>query len=1042
MTKRPTDGLAPYVAWIYVGLNLPLIVAIFLWPTLHVYLWGVLGLGSAAAIVTGIVRNRPEHRSAWVVIALGVATFSMGDITYDVLTEFLHEVNPFPSLADVFYLVTYLFFSAGLLLMVRSRRLRDGEGGAAIDALIVTAALGALSWIFLIQPYVHDADMTWFVKATSIAYPLGDILMLCVLVRLVFGGGTRGTSVRLLVLGAMGVLGADCVYGWIQLHGLWRVGGPTDAGWVLFYVSWGAAALHPAMRDLTTQRPWQARHLSRVTLGVLSASALVAPVALVYRDVAGVPSDGGILAIVSALVFVLVIVRLVGLAQIQSTDARRQQSLRNFSEYLVSATERADVWNAGVAAMSDIGAGCVIGCVVTLAQDPNIKVVAATWPQCVGKDVVVTTPDVRSDERLVVLNNGETVGATPSSTMWTQLISTEQQASQEWIFLAHDGPLSVDLRAIFDGIVAQLLSALERVELTRVVLDARNERRFRAMAQFSSDVTMMLGTDLRISYQSDAVIKILGRSPDEFLGKTLDEVIHPDDVATAQKNVADVLNGGLGSTSSFEVRVAHHGGQWRNIDVVITNLFDEPDVGCIVLNGRDVTERHVLEEELNHQALHDTLTDLANRALFFDRLTQAMVRSRRSHSSVAVLFLDLDEFKAVNDSFGHPAGDQLLIEVAGRLQAATRPGDTVARFGGDEFAVLVEAGLMPIAAQEVATRIIEALTPTFRVRTNDVAMRPSIGIAIAERADVTPDELLRDADLAMYVAKRNGKGRYEMFQPKMHEDALLRLETEVGIRDGLATNQFEVFYQPIVITHSRRLIAAEALVRWRHPSRGLLAPSEFISVAEDTGLIVPLGEYVLHTALAQTRAWRLSGTVDDDFYVSVNLSALQLQDAGLVDVVASSLEASGLSPDGLVLEVTEGALVDNLEVMVERLLALRSLGVRLAIDDFGTGYSSLSYLADLPINFVKIDKSFIDRMTPDVEGSAVVRGVVDLSHAMGFTCIAEGVEDEVQRAVLDELDCDFIQGYLFGRPRSTSDVTGDFERLRLAMPSLAVTTTR
>jgi diguanylate cyclase (GGDEF)-like protein/PAS domain S-box-containing protein len=553
---------------------------------------------------------------------------------------------------------------------------------------------------------------------------------------------------------------------------------------------------------------------------------------------------------------------------------------------------------------------------------------------------------------------------------------------------------------------------------------------------------MMFGTDLRISYQSDAVTKILGRSPEEFLGKTFDEVIHPDDVATAQKNVAKVVSGGLGSTSSFEVRVANLGGQWRNIDVVITNLFDEPDVGCIVLNGRDVTERHVLEEELNHQALHDTLTDLANRALFFDRLSQAMERSRRSHNSVAVLFLDLDEFKAVNDSFGHPAGDQLLIEVAGRLQAATRPGDTVARFGGDEFAVLVEAGLMPIAAQEVAKRIIEALTPTFRVRTNDVAMRPSIGIAIADRADVTPDELLRDADLAMYVAKRNGKGRYEMFQLKMHEDALLRLETEVGIRDGLAANQFEVFYQPIVNTRSRRLIAAEALVRWRHPSRGLLAPSEFISVAVDTGLIVPLGEHVLRTALRQTRAWKLSGTVDDDFYVSVNLSALQLQDGGLVDVVASSLEESGLSPDGLVLEVTEGALVENLEVMVERLLALRSLGVRLAIDDFGTGYSSLSYLADLPINFVKIDKSFIDRMTPDVEGSAVVRGVVDLSHAMGFACIAEGVEEEVQRAVLDELDCDFIQGYLFGRPRSTSEVTSDFERLRHAIPSLAVTTSR
>jgi diguanylate cyclase (GGDEF)-like protein/PAS domain S-box-containing protein len=556
------------------------------------------------------------------------------------------------------------------------------------------------------------------------------------------------------------------------------------------------------------------------------------------------------------------------------------------------------------------------------------------------------------------------------------------------------------------------------------------------MVQYSSDLITLLGTDLRITYQSEAVMKILGRPPYEFVGKTLHEVVHPDDVPIAQAHLSKVLSGGLGSTSAFEFRMAHLDGQWRIVNVVITNLFDEPDVGAIVLNSRDVTERHALEQELNHQAFHDTLTGLANRALFFDRLSHAMDRSARENNSVAVLFLDLDDFKTVNDSFGHPAGDQLLVEVAERIRAATRPGDTVARFGGDEFAVLVEAGFMPQAAQEVAARIIDALDPTFRVLTNDVAMRPSIGIAIADRPLETPDDLLRDADLAMYVAKRKGKGRYEMYEPKMHEDALRRLETEVGIREGIDAHQFEVFYQPIVETHSGQLIAAEALVRWNHPSRGLLAPIEFIKVAEDTGLIVPLGKQVLRSAVRQTQQWKQDGVVDQDFYVSVNLSAHQLQDARLVDSVAKALSESGLSPDGLVLEVTESALVENLGVTVPRLLALRSLGVRLAIDDFGTGYSSLSYLADLPINFVKIDKSFIDRMTPDVEGSAVVRGVVDLSHAMGFTCIAEGVEQEAQRSVLDELDCDFIQGYLFARPRSGPEVTDDFQRLQSGSATL------
>jgi len=961
---------------------------------------------------------------------MGVASFALGDISYDVLTEYLHERNPYPSIADAFYLATYLLLAAGLILMVRSRRRRDGEGGAALDALIVTTGMGVLSWIYLIQPYMHAVDMTLLVKLTSVAYPLGDIVLLGVLIRLVFGGGTRGASLRLLVAGAIGVLGADSIYGWIQLHGLWKVGGPTDLGWVLFYVCWGAAALHPAMRDLTRQRVWQPRHLKPITLGLLSASAMVAPIALVVRDVAGDPADGGTLALVSALVFVLVMIRLIGLARTQSNDARREQSLRGFSEFLVSATERSDVWSAGVDAVMGIGAAGVIGCLVTGSESQRVTIEAATWPGLVGAAVNVTTPDAQSDQRLVLLTGGETVGATPPTTMWTQLISTERPVSRERILLAHDRPLADDLRAVLDGLVAQLLLALERVELARVVHEARNERRFRAMVQYSSDLITLLGTDLRITYQSEAVMKILGRPPYEFVGKSLHEVVHPDDVPIVQAHLSKVLSGGLGNTSAFEFRMAHLDGQWRIVNVVITNLFDEPDVCAIVLNSRDVTERHALEQELNHQAFHDTLTGLANRALFFDRLSHAMDRSARESNSVAVLFLDLDDFKTVNDSFGHPAGDQLLVEVAKRIRAATRPGDTVARFGGDEFAVLVEAGSMPLAAQEVAERIIDALVPTFRVLTNDVAMRPSIGIAIAERPLETPDDLLRDADLAMYVAKRNGKGRFEMYQPKMHEDALRRLETEVGIREGIDARQFEVFYQPIVETHSGQLIGAEALVRWNHPSRGLLAPIEFIKVAEDTGLIVPLGKQVLRSAVRQTQQWKEDGVVDQDFYVSVNLSAHQLQDARLVDNVAKALSESGLSPDGLVLEVTESALVENLGVTVPRLLALRSLGVRLAIDDFGTGYSSLSYLADLPINFVKIDKTFIDRMTPDVEGSAVVRGVVDLSHAMGFTCIAEGVEQDVQRSVLDELDCDFIQGYLFGRPRSGSEVTDDFQRLQ------------
>ncbi len=348
------------------------------------------------------------------------------------------------------------------------------------------------------------------------------------------------------------------------------------------------------------------------------------------------------------------------------------------------------------------------------------------------------------------------------------------------------------------------------------------------------------------------------------------------------------------------------------VDVAATNLIDEPDVGAIVLNSRDVTERRALEEELKRQAFHDTLTGLANRALFLDRLSHAMDRGDRTLDPVAVLFLDIDDFKTVNDSLGHPAGDLLLVAVAGRLRAATRPGDTVARFGGDEFAVLVESGSMPEAAEEVARRIAEALTPTFRLQGNVLSVRASVGIALGRRPDDNPDSLLRDADLAMYLAKRNGKGRFEMYRPDMHAAAINRLETAADLRRGLESGQFEVFYQPIVNTHTRQLDGAEALVRWRHPTRGIVPPLDFISIAEVTGLIVPLGVRVLRDATHQAQAWRQSGLVDENFYVSVNLSARQLQHPALLDDVSSALSDSGLPASALILEVTESTLVENL----------------------------------------------------------------------------------------------------------------------------------
>ena len=448
-----------------------------------------------------------------------------------------------------------------------------------------------------------------------------------------------------------------------------------------------------------------------------------------------------------------------------------------------------------------------------------------------------------------------------------------------------------------------------------------------------------------------------------------------------------------------------------------------------VLSG-SIEAREALQQQLHHQAFHDILTGLANRALFVDRVEHAMRRSEREASPVAVLFLDLDDFKTVNDSLGHAAGDELLIAVAERLVRAARSSDTVARFGGDEFAILVEPGHMPQTAAEVAARIGEAMNAPFHVSATDVAVSVSIGIAIGESYDDIPADLLRDADMAMYLAKRNGKARFEMFRPGLQDEALSRLAISADLRHAIDGGQLEVFYQPIVTAHDAIPVGAEALVRWNHPHRGLVQPAEFIGVAESTGLIVALGDWVLNHACRQTEAWRQQGVVDDEFYIAVNLSARQLAEPSLVDSVRRALDDSGLPPKALVLEITESLVMLDLDAGLARLHSLKDLGLRVALDDYGTGYSSLNRLGTLPIDIVKIDKSFIDELTGRSEGTAVIKSVIDVTAALGLTSVAEGVEQQDQCTMLDNLGCNTIQGYLFAMPMPSAATALALRRLR------------
>ena len=548
----------------------------------------------------------------------------------------------------------------------------------------------------------------------------------------------------------------------------------------------------------------------------------------------------------------------------------------------------------------------------------------------------------------------------------------------------------------------------------------RVEARFGSLVRNSSDLILILDPAGHVTYVSPSVRRVLGFEQADVHGQRLADFLHLDDLLGAASFLEGAVNA-FGPPQRVEWRVRHRDGSWRDFEMFCANLLADQSVGGLVFNGRDVSERKALEGALAHQAFHDPLTNLANRALFRDRVEQALARAARGGDGLAVLFLDLDDFKTVNDSLGHQAGDGLLIDIAHRLLAVVRTTDTVARLGGDEFAILLE-DLDDVALGQTAERIARALRDPFSAEAQRVFVTASIGIAPTSAGLHTAQDLLRGADVAMYVAKNRGKGNAQIFESSMHQAVVSRLELDADLRRALERGEMRVHYQPIIELRGGRLVGLEALVRWEHPQRGLIAPDLFIHLAEDSGLIHAIGEFVLETATAQARAWQRAYPRTPPLSISVNLSARQIQHAGLIDVVARALSDSRLRPDTLILEITESALMQDTEMTLRRLLELKQLGVRLAIDDFGTGYSSLSYLRRFPIDILKIDKSFVENVATRSDAMALVRAIIDLGRSLGLITVAEGVELPEQAAELEALGCELAQGYLYSRPQDADTI--------------------
>jgi diguanylate cyclase (GGDEF)-like protein/PAS domain S-box-containing protein len=999
--------------WAYLAANVPLVGAIFLFLQYHTFLWGAMGIGGAAAVVLGTMRNRPRHRLPWILVAMALGTFISGDITYDVLTKYLHESNPFPSVADVFYLLTYPLAAAGLVGLVRARR-QERDLGALLDALIVTAGAALLSWIFLIQPYVHARGMSYVTKAVSIAYPLGDIIFLCLLVRLLAGGGLRNASLRFLTAGAVGVLVADCVYGWIQLNGNWKVGGPTDLGWVAFYVLWGAAALHPSMRALTEKQPQRSRHISVSTLVALSVATLAGPLLLVWRVlVDGQARDVGIIAAVTALEFVLVMARMSGLARAQAVLARREHALREFGERLVAATELEEVLAAAMAAVDAMIGTSATACILTRLDGPTERVVLSEPAgfedlQVVGPDAGQSAAEFRF------------VGEPPVALAdrWTSVAVAERRGKRYRILISHDRPLPLDVVAVLDAVADQFVIALERVEVVAGRHQRRGAARFRSLIQNASDVIVVAQPGGSWTCETPSIEAVLGYSRGAVETLDVGTLLHPEDAAPARALVETMLSGRRSGPVRTEWRVRHADGRWLPMEVIANDLTRDPDVGGVVLTLRDVSDRRKLEEEIRHRAFHDGLTDLPNRVLFIDRVEHALSRMRRQGMSVAVLFLDVDDFKLVNDSLGHAAGDDLLVQIGRRLVECLREGDTAARLGGDEFAVCAELdGANPLALTTLATRILDTFEAPFSLNGTELTARVSMGISTSIDRSRTATDMLREADLALYAVKDSGKASFRFFEPKLHEAVLTRLARKAALENAIQCGELRLHYQPIVRLADRAIIGLEALVRWQHPVEGLVPPLEFIPLAEESGLIVPLGEWVLNQACADLNRWQRSwpivwGSVP---HVSVNLSPSQLHSGQLVEVIDSVLARHEIEPSSLTLEITESCFAEDSDEVRCCVQQLVQHGITLSLDDFGTGYSSLSYLRRFPLRNLKIDRSFVAAMGTS-DGLTILKAIVSMARSLGLSVVAEGIEDEDQARDLRRLGCDEGQGFLFSRP--------------------------
>jgi diguanylate cyclase (GGDEF)-like protein/PAS domain S-box-containing protein len=940
------------------------------------YLWlpspvqeGIYVLISAAAAVAATwaaVRCSGRARLVWALLAVAQGSYLVADISYNIMSNSRGGV-PLPSIADAFYLAFYPVAGLALLLLSQPRhgpRRRD----AVIDALVAGTAATMILWI-LLRPAIFGTDAGLGAQLVSLAYPAGDLVLLVLAVRLVLGPGRRSPAMVLLIASLSATIVADLAYAVITARrGEFANGGVVDLLWLAGYIAYGMAALHPSRSVIAVQDERPAV-MTRRRAGLLVAAGLLPAAVLLYSLLIHERVELLLLIGGASTLYVLLLLRAMGLARAQAHATQRERILREAGTALVTASSAPQIYEAGLSSARHL-----LG--HRYRVDVSHRVDAGPTP-------------------------GRTVIALAGQDKWHGALTVRGA-----------DPVPVEIRPSLTALATQVTLALDAA--LRHEQRYYTERRFRSIMQSSSDVMFVLRPDLTVAWCSDSVESISGYAITELSGARLLTLVHPDDERIAGRFSAALEK--PDSASRTELRMRMRDGRYRVFDVTGRNLVSDPAVGGLVVTGSDITERRALEDELRTLALRDQLTGLGNRTRFVGSVRRSL--RRRHPADVAVIFIDLDDFRTVNDSLGHETGDRLLRQVADRLSRGLWADAPTARLDGDKFAVLLDDADQH-AALTFGSRILDILAAPFAVGDQEVFVRASVGVATAEGVG-TAETVLRNADMAMHQAKTAGKHRVALFEPRMHSEAVRRLELHRDLRRAVDNGEFVLYYQPAIELASGQLTGFEALLRWQHPTQGLIPPDEFVPLAEETGLIVPLGRWILAEACLQANKWR--DQFGSTLTMSVNISARQVEGAGLLSDVAAALDAAGLAPSGLILELTETAIAVDVQSTVDKLRELDASGIRLAIDDFGTGYSSLRYIKQFPVRELKIDRSFVSALENPTSNPTLVTLIIDLARSLQMSTVAEGIETQFQMDTMRDLGCTLGQGYLFSPPNDVATI--------------------